>query len=110
MIVTKWLILHKILVLFTASEITLRAVPPDFSKVWVQDMFRSLGPLPIFSAENKWGPPRTVTLKRGRDGFGFMIRNSRPVVFSGVDKGGPADVSQMSSIMSIALHCCLSVK
>ena len=88
-------------ILHAASEITLRAVAPDFTKVWVQDMFRSLGPLPVFSAENNWSPPRTVTLQRGKDGFGFMIRNSRPVVFSGVDKGGPAEVSQLSLIMPL---------
>ena len=76
-----------------ATEVKLRAIPPDFSKVWVQDMFRSLGPLAVFSAENKWDPPRTVTLKRAKNGFGFMIKNSRPVVFTGVDKGGPAEVS-----------------
>ena len=82
----------------TASEVTLRAIPPDFTKVWVQDMFRSLGPLPVFSAVNKWDRPRTVTIKRGKDGFGFMIRNSRPVLFSGVDQEGPAKVRQLRSV------------
>ena len=50
------------------------------------------GPLPVFTAENSWAPPRTVTLSRVEEGFGFSIRGSKPITISGVDKGGQAEV------------------
>ncbi len=46
----------------------------------------------MFSAEHSWSPPRVVTLKKGDGGFGFSVRGSRPVVVTGVDKGGQAEV------------------
>jgi len=51
------------------------------------------GPLPVFTAENSWAPPRTVTLSRVEEGFGFSIRGSKPIAISGVDKGGQAEAA-----------------
>lgn len=71
-------------------DVSLTAIVPDFTVVRVTDLFRALGPLPEFSAENKWSPPRAVLITRGEAGFGFSVRGSRPVFMSSVDQGSPA--------------------
>ncbi|XP_054841072.1 rhophilin-1 [Eublepharis macularius] len=63
---------------------------PNFSKVKVVDIFHRLGPLSVFSAKNKWHPPRTVHLVRGEKGFGFTLRGDSPVLIAGVVAGGCA--------------------
>ncbi|XP_033011830.1 rhophilin-1 [Lacerta agilis] len=63
---------------------------PNFSKVKVTDIFHRLGPLSVFSAKNKWHPPRTVRLVRGENGFGFTLRGDSPVLIAGVIAGGCA--------------------
>ncbi|XP_053107118.1 rhophilin-1 [Hemicordylus capensis] len=63
---------------------------PNFSKVKVMDIFHRLGPLSVFSAKNKWHPPRTVHLVRGENGFGFTLRGDSPVLIAGVIAGGCA--------------------
>ncbi|XP_044309204.1 rhophilin-1 isoform X1 [Varanus komodoensis] len=63
---------------------------PNFSKVKVMDIFHRLGPLSVFSAKNKWHPPRTVQLVRGESGFGFTLRGDSPVLIAGVVAGGCA--------------------
>ncbi|KAM6457696.1 rhophilin-1 isoform 2-T2 [Liasis olivaceus] len=63
---------------------------PNFSKVKVTDIFHSLGPLSVFSAKNKWHPPRTVLLVRGANGFGFTLRGDSPVLVAGIIAGGCA--------------------
>jgi len=75
------------------AEVCLTPVLPDFTLVKVTDMFHTLGPLPVFTAENSWAPPRTVTLSRVEEGFGFSIRGSKPIAISGVDKGGQAEAA-----------------
>ncbi|XP_015272117.1 PREDICTED: rhophilin-1, partial [Gekko japonicus] len=66
---------------------------PNFSKVKVTDIFHRLGPLSVFSAKNKWHPPRTVRLVRGENGFGFTLRGDSPVLIAGVVAGSCAAVS-----------------
>ena len=53
----------------------------------------------MFTAENSWAPPRTVTLSREEGGFGFSIRGSKPITISGVDKGGQAEVSYVCALL-----------
>jgi hypothetical protein len=70
--------------------------PPDFAQYRVQDLFKSLGPVAIFSAKHHWTVPRTIQLvvhssDKG-DGFGFMVRGDAPVVIAGVDGGSLAEV------------------
>lgn len=64
--------------------------PPNFSNVKVTDIFHRLGPLSVFSAKNKWHPPRMVHLVRGENGFGFTLRGDSPVLIAGVIAGGCA--------------------
>jgi predicted metalloprotease with PDZ domain len=73
------------------SEIALKPVFPEFSSVEVEDLFRSLGPLPAFSAENSWSTPRVLTIHRGKGGLGLSLRGSRPSSVSAVEDGSPAE-------------------
>ena len=75
--------------------------PPDFSLYRVEDLFRSLGPVAIFSAKHHWTAPRSVQLQRlsGGEGFGFSVRGDGPVIVAGVDQGSLADVSIMSTVL-----------
>ena len=59
-----------------------------------EDLFSKLGPLPCFSGEYTWSPPRTVLLTRIKGSFGIFVRGSKPVVVTGVDEKGPAEVSK----------------
>ena len=67
---------------------------PDFSRHKVVDLFRSLGPVAVFSAKHHWTAPRTVQLrKKEEEGYGFSVRGDAPVVIAGVEHGSLADVS-----------------
>ena len=37
---------------------------PDFSRHKVTDLFRSLGPVAVFSAKHHWSAPRTIQLRK----------------------------------------------
>lgn len=80
---------------FAAStKFQLSLTPPDFSQHRVEDLFRSLGPVAIFSAKHHWTAPRSVQLQRlCGEGFGFSVRGDGPVIVAGVDQGSLADVS-----------------
>ena len=68
---------------------------PDFSRHKVVDLFRSLGPVAVFSAKHHWTAPRTVQLrKKEEEGYGFSVRGDAPVVIAGVEHGSLADVSR----------------
>ena len=67
---------------------------PDFSRHKVVDLFRSLGPVAVFSAKHHWTAPRTVQLrKKEEEGYGFSVRGDAPVVIAGVEHGSLAAVS-----------------
>ena len=71
---------------------------PDFSRHKVVDLFRSLGPVAVFSAKHHWTAPRTVQLrKKAEEGYGFSVRGDAPVVIAGVEHGSLADVSSKLS-------------
>ena len=83
-----------IFVLFSACETKFSAKLPSFShRSEDEDIFSSLGPLPKFSAEYVWSEPRTVLLMREKGSFGIFVRGSQPVVVTGVDQKGSAEVS-----------------
>ena len=66
---------------------------PTFSSHPVSDLFHSLGPEAVFSANHNWTPPRTVKLtKKEDDGYGLSVRGSAPVVVAGVERGSLAEV------------------
>ncbi|CAH1394154.1 unnamed protein product [Nezara viridula] len=69
----------------------LRPTPPDPGSVPTSDLFSGLGPLGVFSARNRWTPPRTVALEESSGGFGFSITTGSPAVVTGVHAGSLAE-------------------
>ncbi len=89
-----------------ACETNLRAKLPAFKQCKHEDdLFQGLGPTPFFNAENQWIPPRTILLLRVKGSFGIFVRGSQPVMVSGVDENGPAEVGQLTFKLS-DLSCC----
>ena len=85
-----------IILLFVAStKFQLSLTHPDFGQHGVDDLFRSLGPVAIFSAKRHWTAPRLIQLQRGPggEGFGFCVRGDAPVIVAAVDHNSLADVS-----------------
>ncbi|CAG9571128.1 unnamed protein product [Danaus chrysippus] len=107
-----------------SSKFQLALTPPDFSQHRVEDLFRSLGPIAVFSAKRHWSAPRLVTLHRhaagddyvtrtngvyinsydgdyprasGREGegFGFTVRGDAPVMVAAVEQDSLADMAGM---------------
>jgi len=76
-----------------ASAVGVRSQVPKPSSFKVQDLFHSLGPLPFFSGDNRWNPKREVIIaKQKQKGMGISLRKSCPVIISGVEDGGAAEV------------------
>ena len=76
-----------------ATKFQLELSPPDFSTQHVEDPFRGLGPLTLFSAKRHWSAPRHVTLHRRGEGFGLSVKGSAPVSIASIDEGSPAEVN-----------------
>ncbi|XP_063905456.1 rhophilin-2 isoform X3 [Zophobas morio] len=76
-----------------ATKFQLALTPPDFAQYRVNDLFRALGPIAIFSAKRHWTAPRLVQLHRGRtsDGFGFSVRGDAPVIVAIVEANSLAE-------------------
>ncbi|RZC34132.1 BRO1 and/or PDZ domain containing protein, partial [Asbolus verrucosus] len=76
-----------------ATKFQLALTPPDFAQYRVNDLFRALGPIAIFSAKRHWTAPRLVQLHRGRtsDGFGFSVRGDAPVIVAIVEPNSLAE-------------------
>lgn len=76
-----------------ATKFQLSLTPPDFAQYRVNDLFKKLGPIAIFSAKRHWTAPRLVQLHRGRttDGFGFSVRGDAPVIVATVDANSLAE-------------------
>jgi len=69
---------------------------PDFSQYKVNDLFRGLGPVAVFSAKHHWTAPRTIQLRKKEDeGYGFSVRGDAPVVVAGVEQNSLADIGGM---------------
>ncbi|XP_050671582.1 rhophilin-2 isoform X2 [Leptidea sinapis] len=47
-----------------SSKFQLALTPPDFAQHRVEDLFKSLGPIAIFSAKRHWSAPRLVQLQK----------------------------------------------
>lgn len=79
-----------------STKLQLSFGQPDFVQHPVEDLFRGLGPLTLFSAKHKWNPPRLAHLRKLHDqGFGFSVRGDGPIIIAGVDGGSIADVIQI---------------
>ncbi|KAM5137679.1 rhophilin-1 isoform 1-T1 [Callospermophilus lateralis] len=63
---------------------------PSLSFMKVADIFHRLGPLPVFSAKNRWQLVGPIHLTRGEGGFGFTLRGDSPVLIAAVVPGGQA--------------------
>lgn len=83
-----------------STKFQLSITQPDFGQHGVEDLFRSLGPVAIFSAKRHWTAPRLIQLQRGPDGegFGFSVRGDAPVIIAAVDHNSLADVSVDTNI------------
>lgn len=81
------------------SKYNLVNTAPDFGKV--QDPFRELGPITVFSARRSWTAPRSVRLHKtdyqtkncGTEEFGFALKGDSPAMICHVDINSVADVS-----------------
>ncbi|KAK6630041.1 hypothetical protein RUM44_005439 [Polyplax serrata] len=75
------------------TKCNLEVRQPDFAQYRVDDMFKKLGPCAVFSAKHHWSAPRLVQLQRinPREGFGFTVRGSCPIIVAGVDSNSLAD-------------------
>lgn len=80
-----------------STKFQLSLTSPDFAQLRVDDLFRGLGPVAIFSAKHHWTAPRCVQLQRGdaEAGFGFSVRGDAPVIVAGVDPGSLAHFGGM---------------
>ncbi|XP_046973401.1 rhophilin-2 isoform X2 [Vanessa cardui] len=47
-----------------SSKFQLALTPPDFAQYRVEDLFKSLGPIAVFSAKRHWSAPRLIQLQR----------------------------------------------
>ncbi|XP_055981277.1 rhophilin-1 [Sorex fumeus] len=68
----------------------LEVTTPSFSRPEAADIFRRLGPLPVFSARNQWRLVGPVHVTPGEGGFGFTLRGDAPVLIAAVIPGSPA--------------------
>ncbi|XP_049879883.1 rhophilin-2-B [Pectinophora gossypiella] len=50
-----------------SSKFQLALTPPDFAQHRVEDLFKSLGPIAVFSAKRHWSAPRLVQLQKHAD-------------------------------------------
>ncbi|OAD52287.1 Protein diaphanous [Eufriesea mexicana] len=83
--------------IIASTKFQLNITHPDFGQHGVEDLFRSLGPVAIFSAKRHWTAPRLIQLQRGPDGegFGFSVRGDAPVIIAAVDHNSLADLGGM---------------
>lgn len=47
-----------------SSKFQLSLTPPDFAQHRVEDLFKSLGPIAVFSAKRHWSAPRLIQLQK----------------------------------------------
>ncbi|XP_006114990.1 rhophilin-2 isoform X1 [Pelodiscus sinensis] len=60
-------------------------IVPQFSAVKVKDFFEKLGPLPVFSAKQRWTVPRTINFHCQEGELGFALKGGPPVQVHGLD-------------------------
>lgn len=87
-----------------ACETKLSARIPDFNQLKVDDLFASLGPMPSFSGETSWSPPRCVLLMRTKGSFGISVRGSLPVKITSVDPKSSAEVTLLYRCFTVLLN------
>lgn len=96
-----------------STKFQLTLTPPDFAHLPVEDLFKQLGPVAIFSAKHHWSAPRSIQLQRGSGsdgGFGFSVRGDAPVIVASVDSGSLAQFGGMKDGDFIVSICNQDVK
>uniref|UniRef100_G3PPU8 Rhophilin, Rho GTPase binding protein 2 n=1 Tax=Gasterosteus aculeatus aculeatus TaxID=481459 RepID=G3PPU8_GASAC len=63
---------------------------PATTKVKVTDFFQRLGPLSVFSAKQRWTPPRTIKILPKDPELGFNLKGESPVQVVSLDPLCPA--------------------
>lgn len=89
-------------IIIASTKFHLNITHPDFGQHGVDDLFKKLGPVAIFSAKRHWTAPRLIQLQRGPggEGFGFSVRGDAPVIIAAVDHNSLADVSLLKNIFT----------
>ncbi|KAH8273287.1 hypothetical protein KR018_004836 [Drosophila ironensis] len=119
--ITTVVILKLTFFLLASSKFTLSLTGPDFTSHKVEDPFKRLGPIAIFSARRHWTAPRCVRLQKGSStyhdvttynsiltpnnneeaqgqvqklggNFGFHVRGDAPVIIAHVQINSLADL------------------
>ena len=89
------------------SRFTLELAPPDFGSERVDDLFKRLGPLAVFSAKQHWSAPRLVLLQQTSQAssdssisssYGFTVSTDCPVVVTSVQQNSLAHVSPQALV------------
>lgn len=94
----------------TACETSLSVkIPTIHPPKEEEDLFSELGPLPAFSGANTWSAPRTVLLTRVKGSFGIFVRGAQPVLVSGLDPKGSAEVSDYGTEARERCVVCVSL-
>uniref|UniRef100_A0A0B8RWH7 Rhophilin-2 n=1 Tax=Philothamnus irregularis TaxID=1899461 RepID=A0A0B8RWH7_9SAUR len=65
-------------------------IPPLFSNVKVRDFFERLGPPSVFSAKQRWSPPRVIRFYCEDGLLGFTLKGGPPVQIDCIDPASPA--------------------
>uniref|UniRef100_A0A3Q4BKF1 Rhophilin, Rho GTPase binding protein 2 n=1 Tax=Mola mola TaxID=94237 RepID=A0A3Q4BKF1_MOLML len=63
---------------------------PATTKVKVTDFFQRLGPLSVFSAKQRWTPPRKIQISPEDRDLGFTLKGDTPVQVVSLDPLSPA--------------------
>ncbi|ELU08014.1 hypothetical protein CAPTEDRAFT_93887 [Capitella teleta] len=81
------------------SKEVICSLEPDFTSCRVTDLFHSLGPLAIFSANHVWSHPKDARLEKESPSadFGFSVRGEAPVLVAQVDEGSIAQAAGMKT-------------
>lgn len=94
------------------SKFNLENTVPDFGKV--EDPFKELGPINVFSARRSWTAPRSIILHKteyqaqshGTEEFGFSLKGEAPVCVAHVDINSVADVrSSLTMYLELNIDC-----
>uniref|UniRef100_A0A7G3AWS5 Putative signal transduction protein n=1 Tax=Lutzomyia longipalpis TaxID=7200 RepID=A0A7G3AWS5_LUTLO len=69
------------------SKFTLSLTGPDFTSYKVDDPFRKLGPIAVFSARRHWTAPRSVRLQKGTSLEDRKLSNARKISTTNMTNG-----------------------
>ncbi|XP_074646648.1 rhophilin-2-B-like isoform X2 [Tubulanus polymorphus] len=82
------------------SQQKIEPISIDLVKYKVQDLFRDLGPVSIFNANQNWSAPRMISLMKPQESqdtqdYGFSVRGGAPAIVAEVETGSIAQKASM---------------